>query len=146
MKTSLLIGLLLTGATTTLAQANPAPGSLTVNVTGFGNTRGQCALWLFTTADGFPSDNKKAFRCAETPITGPTSQYVFTNLPAGSYALGVFHDENGNHKLDANVFHIPKEAYGISNDVRGGMGGPPTFDQAKIAVPQTGLTITIKVR
>ena len=147
MKSILLAGcLLLVSAGTSSAQTNPAPGSLTVNVTGFRNNKGACKLWLFNAADGFPSDDKKALRCVETPIMGSTSRYVFGNLPAGNYAVGAVHDENGNHKLDSNFLHIPKEAYGISNDARGGIGGPPTFEQAKVTVPPTGLTVTIRVR
>ncbi len=122
-----------------------AQGNLTVNVTGFGNGKGHCKLWLFNAADGFPSDDEKALRCVETPITGSASRYVFEKLPVGSYAIGVIHDQNGHHRLDANFLGIPKEAYGISNDARGGIGGPPTFDQATVTVPQNGLTILIKV-
>ena len=71
---------------------------------------------------------------------------MFGNLPAGNYAVGAVHDENGNHKLDSNFLHIPKEAYGISNDARGGIGGPPTFEQAKVTVPPGESIITIKVK
>ena len=147
MNAIITIGVLLIGsAATALAQRTPASSSLTVNVTGFRTGKGACKLWLFNAPDGFPSDDKKALRCVETPITGPTTRYVFDNLPAGDYAVGVIHDENGNHKLDSNLFGIPKEAYGISNNARGGIGGPPTFEQAKISVPQTGLTITINMK
>ena len=31
------------------------------------------------------------------------------NLPAGIYGIQVFHDENGNGELDANLLGIPKE-------------------------------------
>ena len=147
MNSIIILGMLLAmSAVTTLAQGNLAQGNLTVNVTGFANSKGQCKLWLFNAADGFPSDDKKALRCVETPITGSTSRYVFDKLPAGSYAVGVIHDENGNHKFDSNLFGIPKEAYGISNDARGGIGGPPAFEQAKFTVPSSGLTITVKVK
>ena len=113
--------LIIGSAATTLTQRNPAQSSLTVNVSDFRN-------------------------CVEMPITGPTTQYMFDHLPAVSYAVGVIHDENGNHKLDYDFFGIPKEAYGISNDARGGSGRPPTFDQAKVTVPPDGSTITIKIK
>ncbi|WP_052731149.1 DUF2141 domain-containing protein [Spirosoma radiotolerans] len=123
-----------------------AQGALTVNVTGFETDKGHCKIWLFNSADGFPSDDKKALRCVEVPIEELTSLFVFDRLPAGNYALGVVHDENGNHRLDYNLFRIPREAYGISNDARGGVSGPPTFEQAILRVPPTGLTVTVNVR
>ena len=58
---------------------------------------------------------------------------VFSNLPAGRYAVSVFHDENGNGKLDKNVMGIPTERYGFSRDARGTMG-PPSFADAAVDV------------
>jgi len=51
-------------------------------------------------------------------------------LPAGCYALSVFHDANANAELDTNRIGIPREGYGFSNGVRG-RTGPPAF--AKVA-------------
>ncbi|MDF0714583.1 DUF2141 domain-containing protein [Muricauda sp. 334s03] len=48
------------------------------------------------------------------------------DLPAGEYALAVFHDENDNGKLDTNWLGIPKEKVAFS---KGKMKtfGPPKF-------------------
>jgi len=54
---------------------------------------------------------------------------MFTNLPAGIYAISVFHDENMNQKLDKNFVGVPKEGYGASNNPKKKMG-PPTFEEA----------------
>lgn len=123
-----------------------AQGALTVNVSGFKNDKGQCKIWLFNSANGFPSDDKKALRCIEMPIEGLTSRVVFNQLPTGNYALAVVHDQNGNHQLDYNLFHILKEAYGISNDARGGISGPPTFEQAILRILPTGLTVRVSIK
>jgi uncharacterized protein (DUF2141 family) len=55
---------------------------------------------------------------------------VFADLPAGFYAVSVFHDENMNEKLDKNFMGVPKEGYGASNNPKKKMG-PPNFDEAK---------------
>ncbi len=123
-----------------------AQGNLTVNVSGFKNSKGMCRLWLYNSADGWPSDEKKAFRIVEVPITGSGSICVFKDLPAGTYALSAIHDENGNHKFDTNFLGIPKEAYGNTNGVRGGIGGAPKYDQVKITVPKNGLSVAIDVK
>ena len=69
---------------------------------------------------------------------------VYHNLPAGSYAVSSFHDENGNGKLDTNVVGFPTERYGFSRDAVGRMG-PPTFADAAIDL-QRDTTITINLR
>jgi uncharacterized protein (DUF2141 family) len=53
---------------------------------------------------------------------------VFDNLQPGKYAIQYYHDENLNDKLDMNLFKIPTEGYGFSNDAYS-MFGPKSFDQ-----------------
>ncbi len=103
------------------------------------------SIWFFDQADGFPTDEKKAVNCVEASISGNKSQFFFENIPAGTYAVGVIHDENGNHKFDTNFMGIPKEVYGTTNNVRGGIGGPPKFEPAKIAIPKSGATLSVLV-
>ena len=50
-------------------------------------------------------------------------------IKTGNYAVSIFHDLNGNGKLDASTIGIPKEPYGFSNDARGRFG-PPKFKDA----------------
>ena len=75
---------------------------------------------------------------------GEKSVFLFANLPPGRYAVSVFHDENGNGKLDANVVGIPTERYGFSRDARGKMG-PPGFADAAIDLG-ADTTITIQLQ
>lgn len=72
------------------------------------------------------------------------SVLVYRNLSAGQYAVSVFHDENGNGKLDANPAGIPIERYGFSRDAHGTMGAP-AFTDAVVDV-QADTTITINLR
>jgi uncharacterized protein (DUF2141 family) len=72
---------------------------------------------------------------------GTRSVLVYRNLPAGSYGVSVFHDENGNMKLDANPAGIPIERYGFSRDAHG-MMGPPAFADAVVDL-QADTTITV---
>ena len=50
------------------------------------------------------------------------------DLAGGDYALVVYHDENGNGRLDRNFIGIPREPLGFSNSYR--PKGPPTFSRA----------------
>ena len=72
-----------------------------------------------------------------------TVSYEF-DLPAGTYAIGVFHDVNGNNSLDTNFLGIPKEQYGFGNDATGSFG-PPSFNDAAITVSKDAThTITLR--
>jgi uncharacterized protein (DUF2141 family) len=106
--------------------------TLTVNVTGARNVKGQIRAALFRSGEGFPSDSSKAIQTQAANIDPQTlrARIVFTGLPAGVYAVSVFHDENMNQKLDKNFMGIPKEGYGASNNPRKKMG-PPSFDETK---------------
>jgi uncharacterized protein (DUF2141 family) len=58
--------------------------------------------------------------------------YTFKDLEKGTYAIKLFHDVNNNGKMDTNMFGIPQEGYGFSNNV--GKFGEPDFIDAAFAV------------
>jgi uncharacterized protein (DUF2141 family) len=69
---------------------------------------------------------------------------VYRNLQPGTYALSLFHDENGNGKLDSNIAGIPTERYGFSRDARGHMGAP-SFADAAVEL-HGDMTVTVHLR
>lgn len=76
-------------------------------------------------------------------VNGERVRIVYTGLPAGRYAVTMYHDENGNGQLDKNMMGIPRERVGFSRDARGRMG-PPSFADAAIDVQQdTALLVTL---
>jgi uncharacterized protein (DUF2141 family) len=42
-------------------------------------------------------------------------------LLEGEYAISLYHDVNGNNKLDTGLYGIPVEGYGFSNHAKGAM-------------------------
>lgn len=48
---------------------------------------------------------------------------------AGTYAIAVLHDEDGDGDMDRDFIGIPQEGYGFSSGARPGFG-PPSFDDA----------------
>src|SRR5947209_2843522 len=75
----------------------PPTGNLTVRVTNVRNARGQVHIDICPQAF-FLQDNcpYAAFAPARSGVTTVTAH----GIPAGSYAVQAFHDENGNHKVD----------------------------------------------
>lgn len=102
---------------------------LTIDVSGVRSTRGALVCRLFAGPDGFPS--KATYRAqVRVAISGSTARCVFPRLAPGIYAVGAFHDENGNGKLDTNFLGIPSEGVGVSNNKRP-LVGPPSWNDAK---------------
>lgn len=50
-----------------------------------------------------------------TTVLGVTELSV-ENLDPGTYGIVIFHDKNGNEELDMNLFGVPNEPYGFSNN------------------------------
>ena len=66
------------------------------------------------------------------------------NLPYGQYAIAVFQDLNGNEKLDTNVFGVPKEPYGFSNNLRV-KWRKPRFDEAQVRFAKDGQVVPVQL-
>src|ERR1700722_6385488 len=114
-----------------LPAQTPTNTTLTVRIIGARNAKGKIRVALFRSAEGIPDDRAKATRLEKASIDPQTlsSQVFLTDVPAGQYAVSVFHDENINEKLDKNFMGIPKEGYGASNNPGRKMRAP-TFDEA----------------
>jgi uncharacterized protein (DUF2141 family) len=115
------------------ASGDPPPvGVLTVRVTNLRSSSGQVGCTIYNSAKGFPTDSSAALQRLWCPIANATSVCAFAPIPAGTYAVACFHDENKNGKLDTGMFGIPKEGTVASNHAKGFMG-PPSFDKAKFS-------------
>lgn len=62
----------------------------------------------------------------------------------GTYAVVLYHDENGNKKFDKNFLGIPNEGFGISNNP-GFSLGPPAFEDAAIVIDEEGAPIALDI-
>ncbi len=99
---------------------------LTVIVKEIEGRDGQIAIGLYDKEDDW---GEEPFLGAYVKISGATVSYTFKNLPHGTFAVAIYHDENMNEKLDKGLFKIPKEGYAFSNNVFDTFG-PPKFEKA----------------
>lgn len=132
--------ILLTLAVLTSAQAGA--GDLTVAVTGIRGGESQIRLMLFDREEGFRKEDRARQKLA-LPARAGTVNAVFSGLPAGRYAVVVYHDENGNGKLDLRLGMFPKEGYGLSNNPK--LFGPPKFNDAAFEMPEMDSRIDIRL-
>jgi uncharacterized protein (DUF2141 family) len=114
-----------------------------VTIDGLSSTRGTVMLEL---ADSEASWQNRAPPVALGQATpaGQSMTYTFRDVKPGTYALGIFHDENNNGKFDTNFLGIPKEGWGSSNNPH--VMRKATFDEAKFSVEQKDVAITIHLR
>ena len=69
---------------------------------------------------------------------------ITLDLPAGTYAVSLYEDLNGNHKLDHNWIGIPGEPVGVSNNPAARFGAPK-FGESSFHLAANPQTITIRM-
>ena len=101
--------------------------------------KGEMHLAIYDDAEVFENDDGEKGGAAKGIIQGviedvETGSVTYTfELPDGTYAIGIFVDKNYNNKMDRNLFGVPKEQFGFSNNAKGKFG-PPSFEDASFTV------------
>ena len=121
-----------------------APSSILVEIGGLRSNHGQIMACMTANPKTFPDCQKDpAARHLTVPaLNGETVQ--FKDVPQGRYAIALFHDENGNGRMD-KMMMLPKEGFGFSRDAPL-VFGPPRFGAASFQVGAAQLRTAIKVR
>jgi uncharacterized protein (DUF2141 family) len=115
-----------------------------VKVLGIRNSTGVIACALFESEVGFPREFLvNATNIMIIKIRDTRARCDFEDIPRGTYALAVIHDENMNGELDANWLGVPTEGYGFSNDAKAFLGAP-TF--AAAIFPYDGQTLNLVIK
>jgi len=129
-----------------LASVEAFAADVTVKATGFHNQTGKAIVYLWKPgSDGFPSKVENAMVNKTVDITPAGVTVTFSDVPPGTYAATITHDENGNGKLDTGFMGKPKEGYGTSNNPTNKLSAP-SFDQCKFDVAASGKTVEITMR
>ncbi|MCB0569360.1 MAG: DUF2141 domain-containing protein [Phaeodactylibacter sp.] len=122
-----------------------AEGALVLDITGLETARGSLFVAVYDSEDTFPSKGSPAAGRSVHVDSAPAMQLVFEGLPYGRYAVAVFHDLNGNGRLDTNALGIPTEPYAFSNNpvVK---WSPPAFGDAvfEFRAPRKALPLQLK--
>ncbi|MCS7034708.1 MAG: DUF2141 domain-containing protein [Phycisphaerae bacterium] len=146
----LLASFLLTGGVppatnpSCVASDDEQAATLTIHVIDLRNRKGTLLFQVFATEKGFPTDSRNAVCAHVRPAD--TDRVEFTcRLPPGQYAASVLHDENGNGQMDRNLFGIPREGYGVTNNPKPRFRAA-TFREALFNLPPEGASLTISLQ
>ena len=115
-----------------------------ITIDGLHTAQGNVFIGLYANPskflDGNQSDAMRKVRASTGPIT-----VAFDNLPPGTYAVGAYHDENGNDHLDTNLLGLPVEGYALSNGVRA-VFSKPNFYEAAFTVGAGDKPVALHIR
>ena len=131
---------LATALTALLLPATHA-AELVVTVQSIAKPSGQVLVAVY---DGEARFRKERTTGAMRRATPGEMQFKFSDLPAGDYAVMVFHDINDNGKLDTNLVGMPKEPWGGSLQGKS-VFGAPTWTDVMFPLSADGKTIVVNI-
>jgi uncharacterized protein (DUF2141 family) len=124
---------------------SPCPG-IHVKILNIRNSTGTVACALFESPDGFPSEYlRAATNVMVIKIRKSQARCDFEDIPPGTYAMAVVHDENMNGRLDTNRLGFPTEGYGFSNNAQGVLSAP-SFADASFEYDGQNVDLTMTLR
>lgn len=127
MYRSIIAALLLaTAAVPGVAQAQAARGVLTIEISGL-QPQGQVMVQVFASEADYAAGRAAANQIVA--VDAATEQVRFEGLAAGPTMFRLFHDVNGDNRMNTNPFGIPTEPFAFSNNARGSFG-PASWSQA----------------
>ena len=91
----------------------------------------------------FPHCDRDPAAVSRTVRADAAGTIRFPGLAAGTYALGVIHDENGNGRLDT-FLAVPREGFGFSRNPRLRMG-PPRYEEVSVPVSSGRATLVVRM-
>ena len=138
----LLFTILFPGGKQSIVTGN-AP--IRINVTNVSTKKGNILVALYNSDKGFPGGKEGAIRTATGLAQNEKCLIVIDNVVAGNYAVALFHDTNGDSKLNSNFLGIPKEGYGFSNNAAN-LFSAPKFKQAAFIHGNVVTDITIQMK
>lgn len=136
MKTIITAAILLLS---TIMFAQTETFQVKVTVPNARNDNGKMLIALHTQDSFMKSDGKVS---ESVIIKDGVATVTFNDVPAGTYAILILHDENENYRMDFETSGMPKESYGTSGNAMS--YGPPTWSDAKFELEEdTNLVIRL---
>ena len=123
--------------------ANPVRLHVTVS-----NLRSADGLVNLTVYGDNPADflasGKKLAR-VRAPVRAGVTELCIAVPQRPSYAIALYHDENGDRRFNRNLVGMPTEGFGVSNDAETTLG-IPSYESARFTAQPGDNRLSITVR
>ena len=121
-------------------------GQLKISITNIKSNEGNIKVALYNqeNGEGFLKNIDGAIRKKIIMISEKKASVIFSNIPYGTYAVSLFHDENNNGEMDRASIGFPIEPYGVSGNRF--VIGPPKFNDCKFKINSPIKNITIEMK
>ncbi len=110
--------------------------NLLLKVKNFSNLNGKLVVAIYNNPKNFNS-NTVNYRDTTLVVKDSIMLIKFKDIEPGSYAISLYHDENGNGKIDmGGIFNLfPREGFGFSKNNFNGIS-EPKFNDCKFLINQ----------
>lgn len=135
------ITITITGLLALTAPAAALAGPVRIDLSGL-RAGGTLYVQLQTRAQ-FLGAQRAAGRMIEAPRAG-TLDVDLGEVPAGDYAVTVWHDDNANRQFDIDPA-TGRPLDGLA-PLPAGLRDQPSFDQVRVTVPAAGLTLPLALQ
>mgnify|MGYP003575126124 CR=1 FL=1 len=130
------------------AQACTGPASgvrFFVNVENIRSSNGLVAVTVYADDSSRFLARRGSLYVGRVPARAPSTR-VCIHLPStGVYAIAVYHDEDGNRRINRSGLGMPQEGFGFSNNPRT-LFSVPSFRSVRVNIPRTNMVTTVRLR
>ena len=102
-------------------------GQLKITVPNVNKIEGMIQVSLYNSKDKFIRKGQE-YKSQVRKVRSNSETFIFNDLPAGTYAVALYHDENSDGKCNTNLIGIPKEGYGFSKNFKPSLSAPKFED------------------
>ena len=124
-----------------VAFATPPEGRIEVTVPTLDGSPGPVVFRLYDSSEDWL---RTPVREIQVPSSTGSVQARFEGIAPGTYAVGVWHDQDGNGEMATGWFGIPAEAVGSSNNPRPRLG-PPRWVDAKFELTDAPVQLDVRL-
>lgn len=116
-----------------------------VKVTNLEKVKGTLYIGWYDEPEDFRINDKAIYREKIDVSDRSEVSVTFESIPAGNYAIAVFLDEDDDYFLDRNLFGLPKEKYGFSNNTLPAFR-PATFEESSFVLSKEQNVVSIQLK
>lgn len=118
-----------------------------IRITGISSCRGNLMLAVYNNESHFMNIEQAVVKEKINLATADCASTLLYRIaiPYGQYAIAIYHDANSNGINDKNMFGVPTEAWGVSNNARP-FFREPKFRECVFTNTASSTAITINIQ